>query len=51
VIAGTLAAADESLEARTFGPQEIPWDEIAFDSTRDALKDYINLYLNQTKKK
>jgi hypothetical protein len=42
-----LAAADESLEARTFSPGEIPWDEIAFESTRDALNDYINLYLNR----
>ena len=46
VIGGTLAAADESLEARTFLPNEIPWTEMAFDSTRDALKDYIKLYLN-----
>ncbi len=45
-IGGVLAAADESLEARTFSPDEIPWDEIAFESTRDALNDYINLYLN-----
>lgn len=50
VIGGTLAAADESLEARTFSPNEIPWTEIAFESTRDALNDYINLYLNDTKK-
>ncbi len=49
VIGGTLAAADESLEARTFSPNEIPWTEIAFDSTRDALKDYINLYMNGAK--
>jgi ADP-ribose pyrophosphatase YjhB (NUDIX family) len=47
VIGGTLGAGDESTEARTFGPAEIPWDEIAFDSTRDALKDYINIHLNR----
>ena len=45
-IGGALVAGDESTEARTFGPDEIPWDEIAFDSTRDALKDYIRIYLN-----
>ena len=46
VIGGELAAADESLEARIFSRQEIPWDELAFDSTRDALRDYMKLYWN-----
>jgi 8-oxo-dGTP diphosphatase len=45
VIAGELAAGDESLEARTFAPDQLPWDDLAFDSTKDALKDYIKLYL------
>jgi ADP-ribose pyrophosphatase YjhB (NUDIX family) len=45
VISGKLAAADESLEARIFTPNEIPWDDLAFESTRDALKDYIKLHL------
>ena len=45
VIGGTLSAADESLEAGAFPPSEIPWDELAFDSTREALNDYIRLYL------
>jgi len=45
IIGGALAAADESLEAATFLPQTIPWQELAFDSTRDALKDYIKLYM------
>ena len=48
VISGAFGAGDESIEARTFMPKEIPWDEMAFDSTRDALKDYISLYLNQS---
>src|SRR3990170_3893676 len=43
IVGGALAAADESLEAATFLPQTIPWQELAFDSTRDALKDYIKL--------
>jgi ADP-ribose pyrophosphatase YjhB (NUDIX family) len=47
IVSGVLGAGDESLEARTFAPSEIPWDELAFDSTRDALKDYIRLYLKQ----
>lgn len=40
---GELAAGDETLEARVFGPEEIPWEEIAFSSTRDALKEYLEL--------
>jgi len=47
IVGGELGAGDESLEAKTFAPSEIPWDELAFDSTRDALKDYIRLYVNQ----
>lgn len=44
VIGGKLTAADESLEARIFAPQEVPWQDLAFDSTRDALNDYIRFY-------
>ena len=43
VIGGTLAAGDESSEARAFVPANVPWEELAFDSTRDALNDYIKL--------
>jgi hypothetical protein len=32
---------DETLEVRTFTPEEIPWEELAFMSTRDALRDYL----------
>lgn len=38
---GALAAADEALEARAFPPNEIPWQDLAFSSTFDALRDYI----------
>jgi ADP-ribose pyrophosphatase YjhB (NUDIX family) len=44
VVGGTLAAADESVEARILKHGEIPWEELAFDSTRDALRDYIGLH-------
>ena len=44
VIGGKLAAADESLEARVFSPKQLPWQDLAFDSTKDALNDYISLY-------
>ena len=46
-VGGKLAAGDESVEARVFAPMEIPWEDLAFDSTKDALKDYIKLYLKQ----
>jgi ADP-ribose pyrophosphatase YjhB (NUDIX family) len=41
VISGQPGGGDETLEARVFRPDEIPWEEIAFASTRDALKDYL----------
>jgi len=44
VVGGALAAADESVAAGIFAPEEVPWEELAFDSTRDALRDYIRLY-------
>jgi 8-oxo-dGTP diphosphatase len=39
-IDGELCTDDECLEARLFSAEEIPWDELAFKSTRDALTDY-----------
>lgn len=42
---GELRAMDEALEARTFAVHEIPWDELAFTSTREALQDYLT-FLN-----
>ncbi len=47
VIGGTLTAADESLEARIFLASEVPWSELAFDSTKQALNDYIGQYLSR----
>ena len=41
-LSGDLVVDDEGLEARAFEPDAIPWDELAFRSTRDALTDYIN---------
>ena len=32
---------EESLEARWFTPADIPWSELAFPSTADALRDYV----------
>lgn len=40
-VGGELAVGDETLEVRVFGPEEIPWAEIPFRSTLDALKEYL----------
>ena len=42
MISGELAVDDEGLEAREFSLDEIPWDDLAFRSTREALRDYID---------
>jgi len=44
VIDGELKPLDECVEARTFKPSVIPWDDLAFPSTRAALSDYLRLY-------
>lgn len=37
---GEAEAGDETSEVRWFAPGEIPWDELAFDTTVDALRAY-----------
>jgi len=37
---GQLEHDEESLDVRTFSQREIPWDELAFRSTHEALRDY-----------
>jgi ADP-ribose pyrophosphatase YjhB (NUDIX family) len=44
VVGGELAAGDECDEARAFTPETIPWEDLAFESTRAALRDYIRRY-------
>jgi ADP-ribose pyrophosphatase YjhB (NUDIX family) len=41
MIGGELCTDEECLEARLFTPSEIPWDALAFRSTREALEDYL----------
>lgn len=41
ITGGSLAAADEALDARLFVPSTIPWRELAFASTQEALEDYL----------
>jgi len=37
-----FGAGDETLESRLFHPEEIPWEEIAFESVRIALTEHLN---------
>jgi 8-oxo-dGTP diphosphatase len=46
VVGGELQACDESDDARIFAPAQIPWHDLAFKSTEEALKEYLRLYLN-----
>lgn len=39
-VAGVPKACDETLEVGLFSYEGIPWEDLAFPSTRDALKDY-----------
>jgi hypothetical protein len=42
MLSGELVVDDEGLEAREFELDDIPWDDLAFRSTREALRDYID---------
>jgi ADP-ribose pyrophosphatase YjhB (NUDIX family) len=41
VIDGTIAIDHESLAARPYPPAEIPWSDLAFPSTAQALRAYL----------
>ena len=41
MIGGCLGCDDEGLEARFFAPETIPWTELAFRSTREALAEFL----------
>src|SRR5947208_12465810 len=40
-IGGTLCADEECLETAEFGVDAIPWDDLAFRSTNEGLRDYL----------
>ena len=40
MVGGQLACDDEGLEARLFAEDDIPWDELAFRSTEEALREF-----------
>lgn len=41
VLGGALQASDDVSEARWFSVQEIPWDDLAFETTRESLHDWL----------
>jgi ADP-ribose pyrophosphatase YjhB (NUDIX family) len=40
-IGGCLGCDDEGLEVRVFEPEGIPWDDLAFRSTQEALREFL----------
>jgi 8-oxo-dGTP diphosphatase len=42
-VSGDLIIGDETQDVKLVSPDEIPWDDLAFPSTKDALKDYCKL--------
>lgn len=47
-VGGTLSVDEEGLEVAEFDTSAIPWTELAFPSTRDALRDYLAGVLHRT---
>ena len=43
-LTGVLCADEECLEACLFTPEEIPWHQLAFRSTTEALRDYLETH-------
>lgn len=43
IVSGTAGPTPESLEVRAFAPADIPWLQIAFDTTTAALRDWLTL--------
>lgn len=41
VVGGDLCTDEECLEARLFTPGDIPWGQLAFQRTHDALREYL----------
>jgi 8-oxo-dGTP diphosphatase len=41
MISGALVCDDESIKAKFFEPEAIPWDELAFRSTHEALREFL----------
>ena len=40
-VSGDVRLDEEGLEARWFAPSDVPWEELAFRSTAEGLRDYL----------
>jgi hypothetical protein len=47
VIGGELCTDEECLEVRLFTPDEIPWNELAFQSTAEGLREYLSGHMRK----
>ena len=47
VVGGELKGNFETLEVRTYPPGRIPWSELAFRSTVEALRAWVELYVER----
>jgi ADP-ribose pyrophosphatase YjhB (NUDIX family) len=41
IVGGKALPGVETIEVRDFGPDEIPWDELAFTTAESALRDWV----------
>jgi len=48
-VSGELQVDDEGLEARWFAADEVPWDDLAFKSTYEGIRDYFAGRLHRLK--
>ena len=44
VAGGELIVGDEAEDVKAFSPESIPWDDLAFQSTHEALRDYVHRF-------
>jgi ADP-ribose pyrophosphatase YjhB (NUDIX family) len=44
VLGGILKACDECDEVKAYPPESLPWGELAFPSTKAALRDYVRRF-------
>ncbi len=49
VLSGRLQPGDEAQAVVPFAPEEIPWDDLGFESTRVALRDYLRRFYPHVK--
>lgn len=51
ITGGEVKPGREALEARWFRPEDIPWDELAYETTNWALRDWLNSRRDTSRKR